>query len=116
MTFSPKQQHIVAIFCLCYGLWLLWNVSADSRQRLEHERLPEPTPDAMPFYLDAEVDLNRADAEKLQFLPHIGPVLAERIVAYREQHGKFQSPAALQHIHGIGPKIVHRVQYYCVFQ
>ena len=79
---------------------------------VDHSLLPDPTPDAMPFYIDPPVDLNTADALELRFLPRIGPVLARRIAAYREQHGAFQSLDSLQDIHGIGPKTVQALQYY----
>ena len=49
------------------------------------------------------VSLNSADAEVLATLPGIGPVLAERIVAYREAHGGFGSVEELQDVSGIGP-------------
>lgn len=48
------------------------------------------------------LDLNRADALALQTLPGIGPVLAERIVAYRQAHGPFARGADLRRVAGIG--------------
>lgn len=50
------------------------------------------------------IDLNSADAERLEYLPGIGPVLAERIVAYRNANGPFQSVDELENVSGIGPK------------
>lgn len=50
------------------------------------------------------VDLNSADAERLEQLPGIGPVLAERIIAYRNANGPFQSIDELENVSGIGPK------------
>jgi len=52
------------------------------------------------------VDLNRADASVLDTLPRIGPALAERIVAWREDNGRFTSVDDLLSIPGIGEKIV----------
>jgi competence protein ComEA len=46
--------------------------------------------------------LNRADATQLQDLPGVGPVLAERIVAYREDNGPFQTVEDLLEVPGIG--------------
>lgn len=54
---------------------------------------------------DGKVDLNRADAARLDALPGIGPVLAARIVAYREQHGGFRSVRDLRRVQGIGEKL-----------
>lgn len=50
------------------------------------------------------VDVNHATAEELVRLPNIGPSLAERIVAYRTQHGAFRAPEQLREVPGIGPK------------
>ena len=51
---------------------------------------------------DGTVALNRADSSVLQSLPGVGPVLAERIVAYREEHGPFGTVEDLLQVPGIG--------------
>jgi competence protein ComEA len=48
------------------------------------------------------VRINRADAVELQALPGVGPVLAERILAYRDEHGPFASVEDLLDVSGIG--------------
>ncbi len=52
------------------------------------------------------VNLNTADVAALDGLPGIGPVLAQRIVDHREQHGPFRSVEDLQDVAGIGPAIL----------
>lgn len=52
------------------------------------------------------VDLNRADATGFDTLPGIGPVLAERIVAWREEHGRFTAVEELTEVSGIGPALL----------
>ena len=47
------------------------------------------------------VNLNTATLEQLQTLPGVGPVLAQRILDYRDQHG-FATVADLQKVSGIG--------------
>ncbi len=48
------------------------------------------------------VNLNTATPAQLQTLPGVGPVLAGRIVAYRELHGGFTTVADLRKVSGIG--------------
>ena len=52
----------------------------------------------------AALDLNRATSIQLQALPGVGPVTATKIVAWRDQHGRFSRPDELQEVDGIGPK------------
>lgn len=48
------------------------------------------------------ISLNRADAAELEGLPGVGPVLAERIVAHRDQNGSFSQVEDLLQVPGIG--------------
>jgi comEA protein len=50
------------------------------------------------------VDINQATQRQLEVLPGIGPVLAGRIVEYRQRHGGFRDVAELRSVSGIGPK------------
>ncbi len=51
----------------------------------------------------ARIDLNTAPAEELTELPGIGETLAERIVAYRTEHGPFAAAEDVQAVDGRGP-------------
>lgn len=55
---------------------------------------------------DGVVDLNTADVAALDTLPRIGPALAERIVAWREENGRFTSVEDLLAVSGIGEKLL----------
>jgi competence protein ComEA len=50
----------------------------------------------------ALLDLNAATSSDLDALPGIGPVLADRIVSWRTEHGRFGSVDQLREVSGIG--------------
>ncbi len=53
---------------------------------------------------DGHINLNTADAAGLEQLPGIGPAIAARIIAWREQNGPFRSVDELTAVSGIGQK------------
>lgn len=55
---------------------------------------------------DDRIDLNAADQAALETLPRIGPALAERIIAWREENGRFTSVDDLLAVPGIGEKLL----------
>ena len=50
----------------------------------------------------APIDLNTATLEQLDTLPGVGPVLAQRILDWRSEHGRFESTDELREVSGIG--------------
>jgi competence protein ComEA len=50
------------------------------------------------------ISLNNATPEQLDTLDGVGPATAEKIIAWRTQHGGFRSVADLGQVPGIGPK------------
>ena len=57
----------------------------------------------------AVVDLNQATVDQLDTLPGVGPVTAQKILDWREQHGRFTRSDELQEVDGIGPKTYARI-------
>lgn len=56
------------------------------------------------------VDLNTASLEQLDGLPGVGPVLAQRIVDWRSQNGRFSTVDELGEVSGIGEKVLERLR------
>ena len=56
------------------------------------------------------VNLNSASAAELEELPGVGPVLAQRIVDWRTEHGRFASVDELAEVSGIGEKMFAQLQ------
>lgn len=68
----------------------------------------EPTPQAQ--QQTDTVNINTADLDTLQKLPRVGPVLAQRILEFREKNGKFTSKEDLKKVSGIGDKTFERLK------
>lgn len=54
----------------------------------------------------ALINLNSADLAQLDTLPGVGPVLAQRILDWRAQHGRFTSVDELGEVSGIGDTLL----------
>jgi competence ComEA-like helix-hairpin-helix protein len=87
---------LLAILGICVVVWL----SGFESGKIHIAKTTEPPARALRYL----VDLNHAPQRELLQLPGIGPTLAERIVAYREQGEPFQNVADLENIRGIGVK------------
>jgi len=55
---------------------------------------------------DGLIDLNNAEQSELETLPGIGPALAQRIVSWRDDNGRFNSVDDLLVVAGIGDKVL----------
>ena len=69
---------------------------------------PGPLPDSAP--LTGPININQATQSELESLPGIGPVIAQRIIAYRDENGVFTTPEAIQNVSGIGPATYDKIR------
>jgi len=58
------------------------------------------------------VNVNMASQKELESIPGIGPVLASRIIEYRNSHGPFSSYEDLLNVSGIGKKTLEKIKPY----
>lgn len=56
------------------------------------------------------IDINEATAAQLTELPGVGPAIAARIVAFREEHGRFERVEDLMKVRGIGEKTFEKLR------
>ena len=56
------------------------------------------------------IDLNTAQSSELETLPGIGPAMAGRIIAYREDNGPFSAVDDVNNVPGIGPKTLDSIR------
>ncbi|MCP2636810.1 ComEA family DNA-binding protein [Microbacterium sp. HD4P20] len=81
----------------------------DDGEQLHAPVVGETIPDASGAFTsddDGPVNLNSADAAQLDTLPRIGPAMAERIIAWRDENGGFTSVEDLLAVPGIGDKML----------
>ena len=105
-----KPGAAALLLCLVFGLgfflgaWTFRSRSGDAVILARGEMTSLAAPTAEP------VNINKADAAELERLPGIGPALAARIVAYREEHGLFSFCYELTDVSGIGSSIYEGLQ------
>ncbi len=58
----------------------------------------------------AKININTASLAELQKLPRVGPEIAQRIVDFRKEHGKFKKIEEIMKIKGIGEKTFERIK------
>ena len=63
----------------------------------------------------SSLNINKATEQDLQTLPGIGPSLASRIIAYRDENGKFSTIEDIKNVNGIGNSKYENIKdYICV--
>ena len=125
----------LAMFALTIAVvfWIGWavpqsrNAEAEREPEARHEATALPSTESLAVTMGATsgitarppastgavagtLDLNRATEQEFEVLPGIGPVLAERIVEYRQARGAFQDIEQLRRVKGIGKKKFDRIR------
>ncbi len=62
------------------------------------------------------ININTASAQELEQLPGVGNVLAERIVAYRKQNGRFKQREEVMMVSGISEKRYEEIRSMIVLE
>lgn len=65
---------------------------------------------ARPLLPGEKIDLDRADVSEITRLPRVGPALAQRIVAWRNEHGPFGTLARFDSVPGVGAKLLDAIR------
>ena len=94
------DQLGIAVLCLLAliaigGYWI--NQALIRHRLIDLDKAPPLDP-------TFRVDVNTADWPELAQLPEMGESLAQKIVAWRKEHGPFKDLNDLRHVKGIGPK------------
>lgn len=101
-----RDQATIAVLTAVglLGIALWWQQSG-GQQLIEIDR-------AAPLTYQFQVDLNQAEWPELAQLPDIGPVLAKRIVASRQNEGPYRASSDLMRVNGIGPRKLAKIKKY----
>jgi competence protein ComEA len=116
----------ILLWLLCAGLWGVVAVERSSAGNVEVVTTltkpadtsdAEPTTVSKPDSLRVEtaplsescINVNQAAVGELDRLPGVGPVIAQRIIAYRTEHGPFKKLTDMQKVRGIGPATVKKI-------
>ena len=67
---------------------------------------------ARPLMPGERIDLDNADVSEITRLPRVGPALAQRIVAWRTEHGPFGTLARLDSVPGVGAKLLDAIRQF----
>lgn len=112
----PAERWAIGITVLVLALTLGFHLGTARRvpelrvqtelQAPEERQERATDAEAEPHEAVERIDLNRATAEELATLRGIGPTLAGRIVAYREEHGPFARLEDLTLVDGIGSTLL----------
>lgn len=116
LGFTKQEQGIVLflIFTLLVGsLVTLYN------RYFKQVELPEVKSQLIEeFYKHAKVEkeflinVNKANSQELQNLPKIGPIIAKRIIEYRQKNGEFKTLEQLKDVQGIGVMTLKLIEPY----
>ena len=108
-----KNKALIPLCILCcsfltflLGVFIGRNFSSADviLTKLPDQTAPTQTVQTTPQSGSFPININTADVQQLQQLPGIGEVLAQRIIAYREENGPFETVSQLTMVSGIGPE------------
>lgn len=86
-----RKAQMVVIACLTLALVMAWVAPVVAEDM-------------------AKINLNTATKEELLTLDGIGESYADRIIAYRENNGPFQSSEEILQVKGIGEKTYQKIK------
>ena len=88
------------------------NPKAAEQGTPKDETVPPQTNSSPSESLNELININTADQSSLETLSGIGPVIASRIISFRDQNGPFSDIVEIQKVSGIGPATFEKIKDY----
>ena len=94
------------------GMVVIPEVSVSQKQSADESAAPSEVNLESAPVIDGKININAASVSLLQMVPNIGPVLAQRIVDYRNDNGSYTVVEELLSVEGIGEKGLEQIREY----
>ena len=97
---TGRFRTLFVVLSLAFIFWLTACSRLPRTYSSDNTRVETATSTTKP----APINLNTASAAELERLPGVGPMLAERIITYREDNGRFRRAEHLMMVRGISDR------------
>ena len=79
------------------------------------KRVRQSQKNQIPPQITQKININTASEKKLETIPGVGPVTAQRIIKFRQKSGRFNTLKDILQIKGIGPKTLKKIERFIRF-
>ena len=108
-TYKVKTMKIIHLLAVSALLLCAFAAQGQEKDAMTDNMADEKPADAAMMSVDGKININTADAQTLADVMHrVGEKYAAAIVAYREEHGYFETIEDIVKVKGIGPKTLER--------
>lgn len=98
---------LISLVLVGSGLFLIFQKQASS---IKVEEKSDNTASTQAHQPEKKINLNTAGQEDLESLSGIGPVLAQRIIAFRDDIGEFGTIEEIKEVQGIGDSLFEKIK------
>ena len=108
-----QKRGMFFLLLICLSLFLFQTWQNTRAVQPPFEKMPlllQPLTLQEKILLNIPLSMNQLTVEEWSALPHISSKVAQRIVEYRRQHGRFENMEELLNVSGVGIKTLEFVK------